>query len=109
MISAAYAGKVNSRFGQLHIQILECACNDPGYRQIPEPFVVRRDDEPRSELSTGPMEHIFERSHVIFPVLPLQVVGFADLPVPGWIIQSSLESGQLLILRYMEEELENRC
>ena len=53
------------------------------------------------------MKGILEGGHVIVPKASLLVVGLADLPVLGGIVQPLLEAPELLVLADVQVELEN--
>ena len=70
--------------------------------------MIGRNHEPRGVLGRGLVQHVLESCDILVPVLALLIVGVADLPVLGGVFQSLLESGELLVLRDIEEEFEDR-
>ena len=54
----------------------------------------------------GFVQHVLKCFDVIAPVLPLFVIGIADLPLPGRIVQALFEPCQLLVLGDVQEELQ---
>ena len=108
VVLALNVGEVHGRLRQLHVHVLETLCDDLRDRQVAKPFVVRRDYKPGRVIRAGPAQHLLEGGDVVVPVRALLVVGFADLPLPGRIIQPLLKTGQLLFLGDVEEKLENR-
>ena len=77
-----------------------------GNRQIAEPLVVRGDDEPGRVLGAALRKRRFEGFGVVVPVRALRVVSFADLPVPGGVVDPRPEAFQLLVRIDVQIELE---
>ena len=64
--------------------------DDARDRQIAKPLVVRRDDEPGGVGGAGAAQHVLVGLLVSVPVFSLLVVGGADLPVAGRIVEALL-------------------
>ena len=60
--------------------------------------MVRRHNKPRGMFRTATGERCLLRRRVVVPVGSLLVIGLADLPSLGGIVEPILESPQLLLL-----------
>jgi DDE superfamily endonuclease len=67
--------------------------DDLGHGQIAEPFLVRRNDEPRPTRHVGGAERLLVGDDVIAPKSALAIMRFADFPVSPRIVEAvSLDS-----------------
>ena len=69
--------------------------------------MVGRNDKPRCLCSAAPRQCVFISGNIIVPEFPLPVVGLADLPMFGGVLQPLLESLQLLSPGDVQVKLEN--
>src|SRR5438477_13158822 len=109
MIFAANLGKVHRWLGKLHVHVLHLLDNDLRNGQIPEPFVVGRNDKPGSVLGARLVQHVLERLCVIIPVVAFRIIRFTDLPLAIGVVQSLPESRKLFLLGNVQEIFENGC
>ena len=107
MIFAPNVRDVHGWLRELHVHIFHRLDNDFRNSKVPEPFVIRRNDEPRSVFSAGLVKHILERLRVVIPESAFLVVGVTDLPLTRRVIQPLLESGKLFLFRDVQKKFEN--
>jgi hypothetical protein len=69
--------------------------DDLRYSKIPEPLVVCRNNVPWRVLSARFFYGVFVSIQIVRPKLTLGIVAFADLPLPRWILEPLLKTGQL--------------
>ena len=69
--------------------------------------MVGGDDEPRGVFGAAPGERVLVSRRVVVPVGSLLVIGLADLPLLGRVVEPILEALQLLVFRDVQEELED--
>ncbi len=109
MIFSADFGEIYCRLWERYVELLHCLHDDFRNRDVAEPFVVRGDDEPRRVLGAALAEYDFIGLLVIEPVLSFRIIRFANLSAPRRIVQSLLESLQLLFFADVQEELQDVC
>lgn len=91
-----------------HLQRLQILHHDPAHGQVAEPLVVGGDDEPRrGGESVAPGQRVLVGRRVVGPVGALPVVGLADFPLLGRIVEPLLEPFQLLLFGDVKEEFED--
>ncbi len=107
VILAASAREVHRGPREPQVQPLHVFDDDPRDREVPKPFVVGGDDEPRSVRRAAPREGVFVRLSVVAPELSLLIVRLTDLPSLGRIVEARPEAPQLLFLGDVQVELQN--
>ena len=95
VVFAANLFKVDSGLGVFHVQRFQLLDDDARNGQIAEPFVVGWNDEPWRVLCAASGESVFVPGHVVLPEGALPVIGFADLPVLGGVVEALLKALQL--------------
>src|SRR5919106_6490785 len=98
MIFAPNLREVHGWLRKLHVHIFHLPNNDLRNSEIPEPIVVRRDNEPWSVFGAGLVKRIFIGLRVTIPIFAFLIVGFTDLPLTRRFIQSLLKPGKLFLL-----------
>src|SRR6266436_4080483 len=107
MIHLPDRGDVDRRFRHLHPDILERRADDLRDREIAEPFVIRRNDIPGRVLGGELPQYVLIGGYIVIPEVALLVVCIADLPSPCRIVETLLETLQLLFLGDVEEEFDD--
>ena len=97
VILAADVRDIDLRRRQLQSHVLHGVGDDLRHREIAEPFVVGRDDEPRRVLGARQRHGILVGRDVFRPQLALGIVALADLPVPRRIVEPLREARELLL------------
>ena len=92
MVLAADVFDVHSGLGVLHVQRLEMLDNNARDGKVAEPLVVRWNDEPRRVCGAAAREGFFVGRDIIVPESAFLVVGLADFPLPGRVVEALLES-----------------
>ena len=108
MVKPANLGEVDGRLRGLEAHVLHGVGDDLRHREIAEPLLIGRDDVPGGVLLRAVRQRVLESLDVIVPAIALAVIGRADLPLPRGIVEALLEPRELLLLRDVEEELEDR-
>lgn len=83
---------IHRRRWERHLQAFQVLHDDPGHREVPEPFVVGRDDELGGPLGAAPGECVLVSHRVVVPVGALVVIGLADFPLLGRVVEPILEA-----------------
>jgi hypothetical protein len=104
---AANLLKVDGGLGVFHVQRFQVLDDDAGDGQIAKPLVIGGNDEPWRVRCAAAGERIFVAGHVFLPIAALLVIGFADLPVLGGVVEALLEALQLFFLGDVQIKLEN--
>ncbi len=91
---------------KFQVQPLQVFHDDPRYRQVSEPLVIRRDDKPGRVVSTATRQRVLVCSRVVAPELPLFVVGLANLPTLIRLLEPVCESLQLFVFGDVQVELQ---
>ena len=100
---------IHSWFGQLHVHLFHLPDDDLRNSQVAKTLMIRWNDKPGSMLGARFVKHILESLDVITPIFAFFVIRATDLPLTIRVIQSLLESGELLLFRNMQKKFENRC
>ena len=95
------------RRGERHLKPFQVLDDDSGHGEVPEPLVVGRDDKPRGVLGAATRECILVSRRIVVPVGSLLVIGLADFPLLGRVVEPILEAFQLLPFGDVQEELED--
>ena len=69
--------------------------------------MVGRDNEPGGMFRAATGEGFFVSCRVVVPVSSLLVIGLADFPLFGWVIETILEAFQLLLFGDVQVKLED--
>ena len=93
--------------GILQVQRPDRGRDDVGDDGPGDPLVVGRDDVPGGPLGAGGRQAVRVRPHVPAPVGPLGQVGRGELPVLVRAVEPLEEPPLLLLLRHVQEELED--
>ena len=107
MILFANVLDIHRRRRERHLQPFQVLHDDPGHGEVPEPLVVGRDNEPGGMLGAATGECILVSRRVVVPVGSLLVIGLADLPLLGRVVEPILEAFQLLPFGDVQVELED--
>src|SRR5271157_2131901 len=107
MILFANVLDIHRRRGESQLQPFQVLHDDPAHGEVPEPLVVGRDNEPRGMLGAATGECILVSRRVVAPGRSLLVIGLADLPLLGRVVEPVLEALQLLPFGDVQVELED--
>src|SRR5215470_17105088 len=107
MIKFANLLQVNRRLWQFELHIFHRVCNNLRDGKIPEPLVVRWDDEPWRMFGRTLRQNRLESVNVTVPELAFGIIAVADFPLPAGIVEAFLKTRQLLILGDVQKELKN--
>ena len=95
VVLAANLFNVDRRLWIFHVQRFKVLDDNARDGQIAEPFVIGRNDEPGRMRRAATGERVFIGGHIILPESALLIVGLADLPVFGGVVETILEALQL--------------
>ncbi len=98
---------IHRRRRKRHLQSFQVLHDDPGDGEVPEPLVVGGDNKPGGVLGAATGERVLVSRRVVVPVRSLLVIGLADLPLLGRVVEPILEAFQLLAFGDVQEELED--
>ena len=106
MILPANMLKIHRGWGNFMSNPSRCSTTIRAIARFRNHFVVR-DDEPGRLLGTASGQDFLVSRRVIVPELSFHVIGLADLPLLGRIVEPFLEATQLLLFGDVQVELED--
>ena len=101
VILAPDFSEIDGGFRVGHVKIVDCIGDDLRQRQIAEPFMVSRNDEPGRATRARGVQSILERHNVIVTERTFGVIGPANFPVAIRIVEALLEARDLLLIADM--------
>ena len=105
MVKLANFLQIDCRLGQVEFHIFHRTRNDLGDRKIPEPLVVRGDDEPGRLFGRTLRKGGLERINVLIPKFALGIITVADFPLPPRIVGRSLKRASCSYLDMYKKNL----
>jgi len=82
---------------ELHLHRLHRFGHDFGHGEVAEPFVVGGMTNQGRAVGAGFAQRVLVGRDVIVPILPFLVIGLADFPVAGGVVQPLLEPPELAL------------
>ncbi len=107
VILSANVFDIDRRRREGHLQRFQVLHDNPGHGEVPEPLVVGTDNKPRGMLGAAPGEGVFVSRRAVVPVGSLLVIGLADFPLLGGVVEPILEAFQLLLFGDVQVKLED--
>jgi hypothetical protein len=107
VIFSADIGEVDGGFGELDAEVFHGLNDDLRDGEVAKPFVIGGDDIPRRMFGAALVEDVFVSGLVAGPVFALGVIGFADFPAAGGIVEALFEAVELFLFADVEVEFED--